>query len=78
MKTYRIAVIPGDGIGKEVVPAALEVLDQAAHLDGSFQFEWTTFPWGCDYYLETGKMMPDNGIEIKRLRSNLLRGSRDA
>ncbi|MDM5232099.1 tartrate dehydrogenase [Lysinibacillus pakistanensis] len=64
MKTYRIAVIPGDGIGKEVVPAAIEVLDQAAHLDGSFQFEWTTFPWGCDYYLETGKMMPDNGIEI--------------
>ncbi len=66
MKIYRIAVIPGDGIGKEVVPAAIEVLDKIAQLDGSFKFEWTTFPWGCDYYLETGKMMPDNGIEILR------------
>jgi len=67
MHTYRIAVIPGDGIGKEVVPAAIEVLDKVARLDGSFKFEWTTFPWGCDYYLETGKMMPDNGIEqLKR------------
>ncbi|MEK5334068.1 tartrate dehydrogenase [Lysinibacillus sp. FSL W8-0992] len=64
MNTYRIAVIPGDGIGKEVVPAAIEVLDKVAQLDGSFTFEWTTFPWGCDYYLETGKMMPDNGIEL--------------
>lgn len=69
MKTYRIAVIPGDGIGKEVVPAAIKVLDQAALLDGRFQFEWTTFPWGCEYYSQgianpigqiwTGKMMLD-------------------
>lgn len=64
MKIYRIAVIPGDGIGKEVVPAAMEVLEKAAQIDGCFKFEWTTFPWGCDYYLETGKMMPDDGIEI--------------
>ncbi|WP_413366173.1 tartrate dehydrogenase [Lysinibacillus sp. 3P01SB] len=64
MKTYRIAVIEGDGIGKEVVPAAIEVLDAAAKLDGGFQFEWTYFPWGCDYYLEHGKMMPEDGIEI--------------
>ncbi|KGR85077.1 tartrate dehydrogenase [Lysinibacillus odysseyi] len=64
MKIYRIAVIEGDGIGKEVVPAAIEVLDAAAELDGGFQFEWTYFPWGCDYYLEHGKMMPEDGIEI--------------
>lgn len=64
MKTYHIAVIEGDGIGKEVVPAAIEVLDAAAKLDGGFQFEWTYFPWGCDYYLEHGKMMPEDGIEI--------------
>ncbi len=64
MKTYRIAVIPGDGIGKEVVPAAIDVLNKVALLDGRFQFECTTFPWGCDYYLETGNMMPENGIEI--------------
>lgn len=64
MKTYRIAVIEGDGIGKEVVPAAIQVLDAVAKLDGGFQFEWTHFPWGCDYYLEHGKMMPEDGIEI--------------
>lgn len=64
MKIYRIAVIPGDGIGKEVVPAAMAVLDKAAQVDGSFQFEWATFPWSCNYYLEAGKMMPDDGIEI--------------
>lgn len=64
MKTYRIAVIEGDGIGKEVVPAAIEVLDAAAEIDGGFQFEWTYFPWGCDYYLEHGNMMPENGIDI--------------
>ncbi|SOB99500.1 tartrate dehydrogenase/decarboxylase/D-malate dehydrogenase [Ureibacillus xyleni] len=63
MKTYKIAVIPGDGIGKEVVPAAIEVLDYVAKLDGGFQFEWTYFPWGCDYYLEHGEMMPEDGIE---------------
>ena len=64
MKTYRIAVIEGDGIGKEVVPAAIEVLDAVAKQDGGFQFEWTHFPWGCDYYLEHGEMMPKDGIEI--------------
>lgn len=64
MKTYRIAVIEGDGIGKEVVPAAIEVLDAAAEIDGGFQFEWTYFPWGCDYYLEQGNMMPEDGIDI--------------
>ena len=64
MKTYRIAVIEGDGIGKEVVPAAIEVLDAVAKLDGGFRFEWTHFPWGCDYYLAHGEMMPKDGIEI--------------
>ena len=64
MKTYRIAVIEGDGIGKEVVPAAIEVLDAVAKLDGGFRFEWTHFPWGCDYYLMHGEMMPKDGIEI--------------
>ncbi|PWA12832.1 tartrate dehydrogenase [Pueribacillus theae] len=63
MNTYKIAVIPGDGIGNEVVPKALEVLKQAAELNGTFQLECTTFPWSCDYYMEHGKMMPDDGLE---------------
>ena len=63
METYRIAVIPGDGIGPEVLREGVKVLDAVAALDGGFQFEWTWFPWGCDYYLKTGRMMPEDGIE---------------
>ncbi|GER67591.1 putative tartrate dehydrogenase/decarboxylase [Weizmannia acidilactici] len=64
MKTYHIAVIPGDGIGKEVVPAAVKVLHTAAELHGGIKFEFTEFPWSCDFYIEHGKMMPDDGLEI--------------
>lgn len=62
MRTYHLAVIPGDGIGKEVVPAALNVLKTLEKID-DVRFEWTTFPWSCEYYLEHGKMMPDDGLE---------------
>lgn len=64
MKKYSIAVIPGDGIGKEVVPAALSVLNTAAEVHGGLHFDWQEFPWSCDYYLTTGNMMPDDGIQI--------------
>ncbi|WP_082235357.1 tartrate dehydrogenase [Halobacillus massiliensis] len=63
MKQYNIAVIPGDGIGKEVVPVTLDVLNHAAELFGDVSFHFTEFPWGCDYYLEHGEMMPEDGIE---------------
>lgn len=63
MKTYRIAVVAGDGIGPEVLAEGIKVLNRVAELDGGFNFEFTHFPWGCQYYLETGKMMPDDGIE---------------
>ncbi len=62
MKTYRIAVIAGDGIGKEVVPAGIEVLNMAAD-HGGFACEFTSIPWGCDYYLASGRMMDADGIE---------------
>jgi tartrate dehydrogenase/decarboxylase/D-malate dehydrogenase len=62
-RTYRIAVIPGDGIGKEVVPEGLRVLDRlAAQSDGAFAFAYESFPWGCEYYLETGRMMDPDGL----------------
>jgi len=64
MKKYEIAVIPGDGIGKEVVPAAVEVLHTLADVHGGIRFEFTEFPWSCEYYLEHGKMMPDDGLQI--------------
>jgi tartrate dehydrogenase/decarboxylase/D-malate dehydrogenase len=61
MKTYRIAVIAGDGIGKEVIPAGIDVLQMAAD-QGGFGLEWTDIPWGCDYYLQTGRMMDADGV----------------
>lgn len=62
MKKYRIAVIPGDGIGPEVLAEGIKVLETVAQLDGSFCFEFETFPWGCEYYLKTGRMMEENGL----------------
>lgn len=67
MKVYKIAVIAGDGVGPEVVDEGIKVLNKVAELDGSFKFEFTHFPWGCEFYLKTGKMMDDDGIEqLKR------------
>jgi tartrate dehydrogenase/decarboxylase / D-malate dehydrogenase len=65
MKTYRIAVIPGDGIGQEVIPAAISVLDAAAGRAG-VRFEWQRFPWGSEHYFERGRMMPDNALDQLR------------
>ena len=63
MVTYRMASVPGDGIGPEVIAEGIKVLNAVAALDGGFRFEWTEFPWGCDFYLQHGKMMDDDGIE---------------
>ncbi len=63
MKNYRIALIPGDGIGKEVVPAALKVLEAAAR---NFTLSCQQFDWGCEYYCRTARMMPENGLEQLR------------
>ncbi|MGE0394705.1 MAG: tartrate dehydrogenase [Vicinamibacterales bacterium] len=61
-QTYRIAVIAGDGIGPEVIPVGVDVLTRAAQQDG-FGLEFTNLPWGCEFYLKTGKMMDDNWVE---------------
>ncbi len=63
MKTYQIAVIAGDGVGPEVIAEGVKALDKAAELDGGFAFEFTYFPWGCEYYLKTGRMMAEDGLE---------------
>ena len=62
MKIYKVAVVAGDGIGPEVIAEGVKVLNVVAALDGGFQFEFSYFPWGCDYYKETGRMMPEDGI----------------
>jgi len=63
MNTHKIAVIPGDGIGKEVIAEGVKLLEAIAKKDGNFSFEFTHFPYGCEYYKETGKMMAADGIE---------------
>jgi tartrate dehydrogenase/decarboxylase/D-malate dehydrogenase len=74
MPHYRIAVIPGDGIGKEVIPQGIRVLDAAGTRFG-FSFEWEFVPWGCEYYLETGHMMPEDGLERIRRHDAIYLGA---
>jgi tartrate dehydrogenase/decarboxylase/D-malate dehydrogenase len=66
-RTYKIATIPADGIGVEVIAAGRTVLDRLAETsDGAFKIEWTEFPWGCDYYRRTGRMMDADGLTVLR------------
>lgn len=63
MKKFKLAVIAGDGIGPDVIAEGVKILNSVAKVDGSINFEYTYFPWGCEYYLREGKMLPDDGIE---------------
>jgi tartrate dehydrogenase/decarboxylase / D-malate dehydrogenase len=63
MNSYKIAAIPGDGIGKEVIAAGVEVLQALAARDGGFKLDVESFDWGSDYYRKHGVMMPENGRE---------------
>jgi tartrate dehydrogenase/decarboxylase/D-malate dehydrogenase len=73
MKTYRIATVPGDGIGKEVVPAGRQVME--ALVGGSFGFQFENFDWGGDYFRRHGVMMPENGLDSLRGKDAILFGS---
>ncbi len=75
MKTYRIAAIPGDGIGKEVIPEGQKVLQAIAAKDQSLKFEFESFDWGGDYYRQHGVMMPENGLDALRDKDAILFGS---
>jgi tartrate dehydrogenase/decarboxylase/D-malate dehydrogenase len=61
MKTHKIAVVAGDGIGKEVVPEGMRVLEAAGRKFG-IALQWDEKPWSCDLYLKTGRMMPEDGL----------------
>ncbi len=74
MKTYNIATIPGDGIGKEVVPAGQQVL-QALAAGSAFQFNFENFAWGGDWYRQHGVMMPSDGLDALRHKDAILFGS---
>jgi len=71
---HRIAVIMGDGIGKEVVPEGMRVLDVAAERFG-FKLDWTPFPWSCEYYSSKGEMMPKNGLDILKEYESIFLGA---
>jgi tartrate dehydrogenase/decarboxylase/D-malate dehydrogenase len=63
MRHFRIAAIPGDGIGTEVVAAGIEILGACAQRDGGFAFKFDHFDWGSDYYKKHGRMMPADGLD---------------
>ncbi len=64
MNKYKIALIPGDGIGVDEISEGVKVIETAMKIDGGFKAEYTHLPWSCKYYKETGKMMPDDGLKI--------------
>lgn len=74
MASYSIAVIPGDGIGQEVVPASIRVVEAAGHRFG-FDCRWTAFDWGCERYAETGQMMPADGLDQLRPHDAIFLGA---
>ncbi|MBL8987530.1 MAG: tartrate dehydrogenase [Gemmatimonadetes bacterium] len=65
MKNYHVALIPGDGIGKEVVPEGVRVLEAVGRRTG-VSFRWTEFDWSCETYHRTGRMMPADGLDQLR------------
>jgi tartrate dehydrogenase/decarboxylase / D-malate dehydrogenase len=74
MRTYRVAVIPGDGIGTEVTPAAIRALDATGKRCG-FEFKWEHYPWGSEHYFQHGHMMPANALEVLRPFDAILFGA---
>jgi tartrate dehydrogenase/decarboxylase/D-malate dehydrogenase len=74
MKRYRIAVIPGDGIGHEVVPEGIRVLDAVAAKFG-IEFQWDRLDWSCERFHKTGRMMPENGIAAIRNHDAIFLGA---
>ena len=75
MKKFKIACIPGDGIGQEVIPASQVVLEALAQGQSQFSFEFTSFDWGGDYYRQHGVMMPADGLDALRPMDAILFGS---
>src|SRR6202451_15741 len=73
-KRYDIAVIAGDGIGREGVPGGIKVLEAAARRFG-FSFKWREFDWSCERFAKTGRMMPEDGLDQLRTRDGIFLGA---
>ena len=74
-KKYKVAVLGGDGIGPEVCEAAKQVMRRVAERDGKLAFDFTDYPWGCTWYKENGRMMPEDGLEILKGYDAILLGA---
>ena len=74
MTKYKIAVIPGDGIGKEVVPEGIRVLEAVGRRFG-LSFLWDEYPWSCEHYARSGAMMPQDGLETIRRHDAIFLGA---
>ncbi|MGN6549588.1 MAG: tartrate dehydrogenase [Pararhizobium sp.] len=75
MREHKIAAIPGDGIGKEVVAAGLEVLEASAARDGGFKLSFSRFDWGSERYKTSGALMPEDGADQLKAFDAILFGS---
>ncbi|MCI0797929.1 MAG: tartrate dehydrogenase, partial [Chloroflexi bacterium] len=75
MAEYNLAVIPGDGVGPEVIAEGRRVLEAIAASDAGLNFTYTQFPWGSDYYRETGLLMPEDGLQQLRAFDAILFGA---
>ena len=74
-RLYRIASIPADGIGPEVISAGIEVLEKLAVVLGEFEFRFDHFEWGSEFYKEHGKYIPDGGLDELKKYHAILFGS---
>src|SRR5580700_2316858 len=74
MSRYRIATIPGDGIGREVVPEGIRVLEAAGTKFG-ISFDWDHHDWSCEYYAKHGRMMPEDALDQIRRHDAIFLGA---
>ncbi len=65
MKKFTVKLIPGDGIGVDVIHEAVRVLEALARKHGGIAFDFQNLEWSCEYYLRTGRMMPSDGLKIR-------------
>jgi tartrate dehydrogenase/decarboxylase / D-malate dehydrogenase len=75
LQHFSVAVLPGDGIGPEVMKEGLKVLKAVEEIQGDVRFACDSFDWNCDYYLKNGKMMPENGLDILKDYDVILLGA---